>query len=84
MILVETSEDPFHDGLSVKSRLGGNLELAAIFVYGCQFFFIQIYDLPVGTAQGLPLPVQKVGRDGRGFLGFTFQGYASVGQYLQI
>ena len=84
MVLVQTGEDPLHDGLAVKRRLRGNLELAAILVYGCQFFFVQIDDLPVATAQGLPLPVQKVGRDGRGFLGFTFQGFASVGQYLQI
>ena len=60
MVLVEAGQDPFHDGLPVESRLGGNLELAAILVYGCQFLFIQIDDLPVGTPEGRPLLVQEV------------------------
>lgn len=84
MVLVQTGEDPLHDGLAVKRRLRRDLELAAILIYGCQFFFVQIDDLPVGTSERCPLLVQEVGRYGRGFLGITFQGYASIGQYLQI
>ena len=84
MVLVQAGEDPLHNGLSVQCRLRRNLELAAILIYGCQFFFVEVYDLPVGTAQRSPLLVQEVRRDCRGFLGITFHGLASVGQYLQI
>ena len=84
MVLVQTGQDPLHDGLSVQCRLGGNLELAAILVYGCQFFLIKIDDLPVGTSERRPLLVKEVGRHGRGFLAVTFQGFACIGQYMQI
>ena len=84
MVLVQTGEDPLHDSLAVKRGLCGDLELAAILVYGCQFFFVEIDDLPVGTSERRPLLVQEVGRHGRVFLAVTFQGFACIGQYMQI
>ena len=60
MVLVQAGKDPLHDGLAVERGLSRNLELAAILVYGCQFLFIQIDDLPVGTPEGRPLLVQEV------------------------
>lgn len=80
MVLIQPGKDTFHDGLPVQSRLGGNLELTAIFVYGGEFLVIQIDDLPVGAFQGSSLLVEEIRRHCRQFLVLTFQGYGCIGQ----
>lgn len=60
MIFIQSLEDSLHNGLSVEYRLGRDLELAAIFIYCCHLFFIEIDDLTMGALESLPLLVHEV------------------------